>query len=66
MTDKPTMEERKEMAFVGMDVRLFLQRMAATHFDHPKDHEVLKKLAELADQWGADQWGAGVDIWKQK
>jgi hypothetical protein len=52
-------EERQEMAFVGMDVRLFL-RMAATHFSHPKDREVLRKLVELADLWGS-----GVDIWKK-
>jgi len=51
-----TMEERKEMAFVGMDIKLFL-RMARTNFTHAKDHEVINKLMELADQWGA-----GVDI----
>jgi len=54
-----TIKERQEMAFVGMDVRLFL-RMAATNFTRPKDRAVLQKLHELADQWSA-----GVDIMQQ-
>ena len=55
-----TAEERRDMHFLVMDIRLFL-RLASAHFPHEKDRLVLRKLVELAEQWGA-----GVDIWRER
>lgn len=52
--------EEKELRFTAMDIKLFL-RLAADHFPHSKDREVLQKLNDLADQYGH-----GVDIWKKE
>lgn len=60
MTDELTTEEKRDLRYVAMDIKLFL-RLASTHFPpRGSQRDVLMKLDDLADQYGA-----GVNIWKQ-
>lgn len=52
--------EEKELRFLAMDIKLFL-RLASTHFTAQKDLQVITRLNELADMYGA-----GQDVWQKE